>query len=196
MAERIGFGIIAACVLLSALFVVGNKNLVRSVLWLAISLASTAALFVFLGASFLAGIQILLYTGGVITLMLFGVMLTRRHEGTFVENETSANRRVPAVLTGVALFGVIAGATFRTPGLPKLPGRAATTEEIGRSFLTDQLMAFEILSVLLLAAMIGAIVLARKLDPGAQKRIPGSQRRVIDTVKDDPGKSPAGENQA
>jgi NADH-quinone oxidoreductase subunit J len=196
MAERIGFGIIAACVLLSALFVVGNKNLVRSVLWLAITLATTAALFVFLGATFLAGIQIILYTGGVITLMLFGVMLTRRHEGTFVENETSPARRVPAVLTAVALFGVIAGAPFKTPGLPKTPGRAITTEEIGRSFLTDQLLAFEILSVLLLAAMIGAIVLARKSDPGAQKRIPGSQRRVIETAKDDPGKSPQAENRA
>jgi len=184
MAERIGFGIIATCLLLSALFVVGSKNLVRSVLWLAITLGSTAALFAFLGATFLAGIQILLYTGGVITLMLFGVMLTRRHEGVFVENETSRPRRLPAALTGVALFGVVAGATFRTPGLPTAPGRAVTAEEIGRSFLSEQLMAFEVLSLLLLAAMIGAIVLARKLDPGAERRIPGSQRRVIGPAKE------------
>jgi NADH-quinone oxidoreductase subunit J len=184
MADKIGFGIIAACLLLSALFVVGSKNLVRSVLWLAITLATTAALFVFLGATFLAGIQILLYTGGVITLMLFGVMLTRRHEGVFVENETSPSRRVPAALMAAAVLGVIAGATYRTPNLPTSPGRAPTTEEIGRSFLTEHLLAFEVLSILLLAAMIGAIVLARKLDPGAQRRIPGTQRRVIPSVKE------------
>ena len=74
--EPIAFGIVAACLLLAALFVVTSKNLVHAVLWLAVTLASTAALFVLLQAPFLAGIQILLYTGGVITLMLFGVMLT------------------------------------------------------------------------------------------------------------------------
>jgi NADH-quinone oxidoreductase subunit J len=184
MAERIGFGIIAACLMLSALFVVGSRNLVRSVLWLAITLGTTAALFVFLGATFLAGIQILLYTGGVVTLMLFGVMLTRRHEGVFVENETAPTRRVPAALTAAALLGVIAGATYRTPGLPAAPGRRPTTEEIGRSFLTEHLLAFEVLSLLLLGAMIGAIVLSRKLDPGGERRIPGAQRRAIGPVKE------------
>ncbi len=181
MAERIGFGIIAACLLLSALFVVQNKNLVRSVLWLAVTLATTAALFVFLNATFLAGIQVLLYAGGVITLMLFGVMLTRRHEHVFIDNEVSSSRRLPAALTGIAIFGVIAGATYRTPGLPIEPGPSSTTEELGRSFLTDQLLAFEVLSVLLLAAMIGAIVLARKLDPGEPRRVAGAQRRIVST---------------
>ena len=168
--DPIGFGIVAACLLLSALFVVSGKNLVHSVLWLAVTLATTAVLFVMLSAPFLAGIQILLYTGGVITLMLFGVMLTRRHEGVMIENETTPARRWPGAITGALAFGVIAAAIRKTDGLPSHPGRVVTTEEIGNSFLTEQLLAFEVLSILLLAAMIGAIVVARKVDQWQERR--------------------------
>ncbi|MBK7584861.1 MAG: NADH-quinone oxidoreductase subunit J [Myxococcales bacterium] len=166
--DPIAFGIVAACLLSSALFVVLSKNLVHAVLWLAVTLATTAALFVLLQAPFLAGIQILLYTGGVITLMLFGVMLTRRHERLMIENESTGSRRVPGVLAGSVLFGVVAAAIYRTPGLPTGPGRMVATQEIGHAFLTEHLLAFEVLSILLLIAMIGAIVLARKADFGAE----------------------------
>ncbi|MBK8996326.1 MAG: NADH-quinone oxidoreductase subunit J [Myxococcales bacterium] len=167
--DPIAFGIVAACLLLAALFVVTSKNLVHAVLWLAVTLATTAVLFVLLQAPFLAGIQILLYTGGVITLMLFGVMLTRRHERVFIENETSSGRRVPGILAAAVLFGVIASATYRTPGLPAGPGRNVGADEIGKAFLTEHLLAFEVLSILLLIAMIGAIVLARKADFGKER---------------------------
>jgi NADH-quinone oxidoreductase subunit J len=179
----IGFGIVAACLLLSALFVVGGRNLVHSVLWLAVTLATTAVLFVMLSAPFLAGIQVLLYTGGVITLMLFGVMLTRRQEGVMVENETTEGRRFPAAVTGALMFGVIAAAIHKTENLPNNPGRLVSTQEIGNSFLTENLLAFEVLSVLLLAAMIGAIVVARKLDygqerPPARSRVPRAREEL------------------
>ena len=167
--DPIAFGIVAACLLLAALLVVTSKNLVHAVLWLAVTLATTSALFVLLQAPFLAGIQVLLYTGGVITLMLFGVMLPRRHERVFVENETSARRRFPALLAAGVLFGVIAWATARTPNLPNRPGRYVTADEIGKSFLGEHLLAFELLSILLLITMIGAIVLARKVDFGKQQ---------------------------
>jgi NADH-quinone oxidoreductase subunit J len=173
----IAFGIIAACLLFSALLVVTGKNLVHSVLWLAVTLASTAVLYVLLGAPFLAAIQIILYTGGVITLMLFGVMLTRHHEHVFIDNETSSSRRIPAVLAAATLFGVISSAVFRTRTLPVGPSRMVGAEEIGRSFLTEHLLAFEVLSVLLLAAMIGAIVLARRLDFGKEKKAVARLRR-------------------
>ena len=68
----------------------------HAVLWLAVTLLMTAVLFVTMQAPFVAGIQVLLYAGGVITLMLFGVMLTRRHEHVEVDAETSPGRRVPA----------------------------------------------------------------------------------------------------
>ena len=175
--DPIAFGIVAGCLLFSALLVVSGRNLVHSVLWLAVTLASTAVLYVLLGAPFLATIQIILYTGGVITLMLFGVMLTRRHDQVFVENETAGRRRIPAFLTAATLFGVVAAAVFRTRPLPENPPRTVTTEEIGRSFLTEHLLAFEVLSILLLAAMIGAIVLARKLDFNKEQKHVARLRR-------------------
>ncbi len=179
--QQIGFGIIAACLLLSALFVVGGKNLIHGVLWLGVTLATTAVLFVFLGAPFLAGIQVLLYTGGVITLMLFGVMLTRRHERLMIENETTPGRRLPAAVIAATFFGFVASALYRTPNLPNQLAAPTSTNEIGRSFLTDHLLAFEVLSVLLLAAMIGAIVLARRFDHGREperggRALPGRAR--------------------
>jgi NADH-quinone oxidoreductase subunit J len=176
--QQVAFGIIAACLVLSALFVVGGKNLIHCVLWLGVTLAMTAVLFVFVGAPFLASIQVLLYTGGVLTLMLFGVMLTRRHERLVIENETSPQRRVPAFLAAAAFFGIVAVATRRSE-LPSVHGAPTPTAEIGRSFLTEHLLAFEVLSVLLLAAMIGAIVVARRLDHGREpsaygRRDPGA----------------------
>ena len=167
MIERIGFGIIAAVLLLSALRVVSAKNLVHGVLWLAVLLSITAVLFVFLGAPFLAGIQILLYTGGVITLMLFGVMLTRRHEGVHIENEAAPRRRLPGLIVAVVLFGLLSVATYTTESLPTGGGEPPSVERIGESFLTEQVLAFEVLSLLLLAAMIGAIVIARRRDYGS-----------------------------
>jgi NADH-quinone oxidoreductase subunit J len=165
----IAFGVVAACLMLAALLVVTTRNLVHSVLWLAVTLLSTAALYALLGAGFLAGIQVLLYTGGVITLMLFGVMLTRRHERVFIENQTAKPRRGPALFVAAALFGIMAAAIRTTSGLPNAVGVAATTEQIGSAFLTEHLLAFEVLSILLLAAMIGAIVLARRSDFGQER---------------------------
>jgi NADH-quinone oxidoreductase subunit J len=173
--EQVGFGIIATSLVLGALLVVGGKNLIHCVLWLGVTLATTAVLFVFLGAPFLAGIQVLLYTGGVITLMLFGVMLTRRHELLMIENETSPGRRLPAFIAAAAFFGIVAAAGYRSE-LPAQLGAPTTTAEIGRSFLTDHLLAFEVLSVLLLAAMIGAIVLARRLDHGRKVNVLASRK--------------------
>jgi NADH-quinone oxidoreductase subunit J len=176
MIAEIGFGVIAACLLLSALAVVSVKNLVHAVLWLAVTLSVTAVLFVTMQASFIAGIQILLYAGGVITLMLFGVMMTRRHERVLIEAETSSKRRLPAAVAGAAMFGLLASAVRKTPDLPVQAGPPVTTEAIGQSFLTSNALAFEVLSVLLLAAMVGAIVIARRRDFALDRlRIPGTK---------------------
>jgi NADH-quinone oxidoreductase subunit J len=168
MLDQVAFGVIAATLLASALFVVTARNLVHAVLWFGVALTATALLFISLQAAFLAGIQLLLYTGGVITLMLFGVMLTRRHESPDVENEASPRRRWPALLTGVALFGVLASSIRSTNGLPTDQAPPTPTKDIGRAFLTDHVLAFEVLSLLLLAAMIGAIVVSRRRDHGQE----------------------------
>lgn len=161
---QVGFGVLAACLLLSAIFVVRAKNLVHGVLWLGATLVVTAAFFVMLEATFLAGVQVMLYVGGVVTLMAFGVMLTRRHDGrTLVAGSSGAGR---AALAAAAIFGVVAQAVMRGE-LPATPAAAtATTAELGTGLVTTHVLAFEVLSFLLLAAIIGAIVIARRRDPG------------------------------
>jgi NADH-quinone oxidoreductase subunit J len=162
MTEGFLFFVLATLILVGAVRVVASRDLVRAVLWLGVVLMLTAIMFLMLGAPFLAGIQLLLYTGGVITLMLFGVMLTRRHHETGVDIDSS--RRLPAALGSAGLFVAMASAIFRTD-LPDWSSSAPVPAiEIGRAFLTDHLVAFEVLSMLLLAAMIGAIVLGRRHD--------------------------------
>lgn len=162
----IGFLVLAAATLYSGLRVVTTRNLVHTVLWLGLMLAATAALFLLLRAPFLAAIQIILYTGGVLTLMLFGVMLTHRDSGfTTVPNESRDRPR--AAVLALSAFAVLAFAILRTPGLPARAPVDVDTRQIGEAFLTEHVLAFEVLSLLLLAAVLGAIVLARKQDPTA-----------------------------
>jgi NADH-quinone oxidoreductase subunit J len=161
MMEDIAFGVVGLATLLSAVGVVQSRNLIHAVLWLAVMLFGTAVLFGMLGAPFLAGVQVLTYIGGVVTLMVFGVMVTRRHEGNVVEAE-----RVGAVRGGLAAGGFIAillMALWRTP-LPEDPVVPATAAQIGKLLLTTHLLAFEAASVLLLAAIVGAVAIARRRD--------------------------------
>jgi NADH:ubiquinone oxidoreductase subunit 6 (subunit J) len=162
--EPVTFGVLAAATVVTALRVATTRNLVHTVLWLALMLASTAGLYVLLNAPFLAAIQLILYTGGVLTLMLFGVMLTHRDQG-FMTVPNPSRDRGRAVLLAVATFGVLAWSILSTNGLPEHEPVAVDTAWIGRSFLTEHVLAFEVLSALLLAAVLGAIVLARKQDP-------------------------------
>ncbi len=161
----IAFLIIALVILTGALQVVRSKNLVHSVFWLALTLIGTAALFVHLHADFVAAVQVLLYTGGVITLMLFGVMLTRRLDGIVIPNES--HRLAIGGLLGAATLTTIVLAVMRdvSSSQVSIGGAAPDTAKLGQLFLQQMVLPFEVLSLLLLAAMIGAIALARKVDP-------------------------------
>ena len=162
--EPIAFGVVALALLICALRVVTARNLVHTVLWLGLMLAMTAIVFVFLHAPFLAAIQLILYTGGVLTLMLFGVMLTHRKEGvTSIPNPSAGI--VPGVLLAGGVFALITAAVQRTTDLPAAAPVNITTQALGVSFLTEHALAFEVLSILLLAAVLGAIVIARRSDP-------------------------------
>jgi NADH:ubiquinone oxidoreductase subunit 6 (subunit J) len=158
----IAFGITALLLLGSAFMVVNSRDLVRAVLWLAVSLAFTAAAFVQLRADMLAALQIMLYTGGVITLMLFAVMLTwRRKDG---KPQMKIIQPARGVLAAGAFLSLLVSAILRTE-LPQGPGLTQTdSEAVGALFLQDHVLAFETLSVILLAAMVGAIALARRKD--------------------------------
>ncbi len=167
MMGTIAFAIVAALMLISALLVVSSKNLVRAVLWLGVTLTLTAALYAMLEATFMAGVQVLLYVGGVVTLMLFGLMLTRRHEGLLVPADSGTPLR--GILGAGAVFGLLASATVHST-LPQAPATEATSATVlGRAILGTHLIAFEALSLLLLAVLIGAIVIARRRDFGAAK---------------------------
>jgi NADH-quinone oxidoreductase subunit J len=171
--EPLAFGIVTGCALLSAIAVVRSFDLVHAVLWLGVTLFATAVLYAMLGASFLAGVNVLLYVGGVVTLMIFGVMLTRRH-GSKAPRLEDGNRG-GAAACALALFALVAGAILSTPGLdpvvapPAAAAPAPTAGDLGRALLHEHVFAFELVSMLLLAVMVGAIVIARRRDPGAEK---------------------------
>lgn len=177
MVGQVAFGIVAIALLGSASRVVTARNLVHTVLWLGLTLAVTSVVYIMLSAPFLAAIQIILYTGGVLTLMLFGVMLTHRDEG-FVAVQNPSGRLAAGAVLAVAVFAMLAGAILRTPGLPTTQVAAVPTEELGAAFLTEHVLAFEVLSLLLLVAALGAIVLARRKDAGEEGEGPMANIRA------------------
>jgi NADH:ubiquinone oxidoreductase subunit 6 (subunit J) len=195
MIGAIGFGIVAACALLSALLVVRSTNLVRATLWLAVALLVTAALYAMAGASFLAGVQALLYVGGVVTLMIIGVMTTRRHEGLVVAAESTHEGR--AAVVALALFGGLAWAIRSTDGLDVAPPPPLATADLGRGLLVDHVLAFEVASLLLLGAIIGAAVIARRRDPGTERKpglaVPAASARTAGRADAAGGTGQAGE---
>jgi NADH:ubiquinone oxidoreductase subunit 6 (subunit J) len=164
MNSRLGFGLVAVVIGVAALLVVRSRNLVRSVLWLSLVLLGTAALYALLDAPFLAGVQVLTYVGGVVTLMIFGVMVTGRHESAVAEIDNAD--KVRGLLVALGFFALVGGAILKTDFSGTFPQRPPTTAELARSLLDDYLLAFEVTSLLLLAAVVGAVVLARRRDPG------------------------------
>jgi NADH-quinone oxidoreductase subunit J len=162
--EELGFGLLALVLVgIPALRVVTCRDLVRSILWLAATLLGTAVLYALLHAPFLAGVQVLTYVGGVVTLMVFGVMVTRKHEGSnFTIDGTG---RFRGALAALAFFFVVAAAILRTDLSSLTPVDPPSTQDLAFSLLDRYLLAFEVASVLLLAAIVSAVVLARRRDP-------------------------------
>ena len=164
--EDVAHIVVFGLLLVSALQTARVRNLVHAVFWLASTLIVTSVLMILLSAPFLAGIQIILYTGGVITLMLFGVMLTHRDPDTAIPNPV--HRPAAAAVASTTLLAILLVAIWNTPELAPdamQPTFEVTAADIGAMFLGEHLLAFELLSVLLLVAMVGAIVLARRSDP-------------------------------
>lgn len=161
VAQNVFFGVLAFIMVVAAWRVVTTKNVVHAALYLVIVLAGVAAQFLLLGAEFIGVTQVLVYIGAIIVLFLFGIMLTRAKLG---EDDTVAReRRLMASLVGVLLFGVMAWAViddYRDTHVDiSLPN---TTAQVSDSIFSQYLIPFEVVSVLLLAALIGAIVVARK----------------------------------
>jgi len=158
--EPMAFWFLSAVLVGSALAVVLSKNLFHSVLWLALALTGTAGVFLLLDAEFLAAVQLLLYAGGVITIVVFAIVVTERLVG---ERITQTNRGiVGGALLSVVLLGLIVSTIVRRP-LPvtRLPMVGDLTRVVGEQVLTTFVLPFELLGVLMLAAMLAAIYFAR-----------------------------------
>ena len=170
VAQNLFFYLFAAVIVWSALRVVTTKNVVHAALYLVAVLASVGAQYVLLAAEFVAATQVLVYIGAIVVLFLFGVMLTRAKIGQDVEL-TNRKAVFGGVTTALLLLGVMGYALIDEYGWTrtKLPvdTRIATVDAsnsatVSDSIFSDFLVPFEVVSVLLLAALVGAIVLARK----------------------------------
>jgi NADH-quinone oxidoreductase subunit J len=168
MAEAIAFYTLSAFILGFAVMVVSTKDTVHSVLFLVLDFLFVAALYVLLEAPFLAVIQILVYAGGIVVLYLFVVMLVNLKRPP--EAHQDAHRRgklgfalAAVVLAELAVIGVYGSRSAPAPvaNVAALPV-TGNTEQVGWLLYTSYLIPFEIASMLLLVAMIGAIVLAKR----------------------------------
>jgi NADH-quinone oxidoreductase subunit J len=168
MGEAIAFYTISAFVLLFAVLVVSTKDTVHSVLFLVLDFLFVAALYVLLGAEFLAAIQVLVYAGGIVVLYLFVVMLVNLKRPPEAHEDPHRRTKLGFGLSAAVLveLAAIVGYGYVTPSASR-PVSAAlpvsgNTEQVGWLLYTSYLIPFEIASMLLLVAMIGAIVLAKR----------------------------------
>lgn len=161
VAQNIAFGLIALVIVASALRVVTTNNVVHAALYLVLVLAGVGGLYFILGAEFVGTTQILVYIGAIIVLFLFGIMLTRAPIGG--EADLDHDQRWIGGLISVLLLAVMGYSLIDWWEDSQLPAETvATTAELSDSIFSTYLVPFEVVSVLLLAALVGAIVIARR----------------------------------
>jgi NADH-quinone oxidoreductase subunit J len=168
MGQAIAFYVIAAVILGFAVLVVTTRDTVHSVLFLVLDFLGVAALYVLLHAPFLAAIQILVYAGGIVVLYLFVVMLVNLKRPPEAHSDPHRRGKLGFWLAGAVLaeLAAITALSAKLPATAPVPGAAmpvvGNTEQVGWLLYTSYLIPFEIASMLLLVAMIGAIVLAKR----------------------------------
>jgi len=161
---NIAFGIISVIAIGAALRMVTTNNVVHSALYLLIVLASVAAVYILLGAEFAAATQVLVYIGAILVLLLFGVMLTRARLGG--DEDLNYEQRWIGLGVSLLLFVVMGYSIWEQYGSKdeaKLIGyEPQRTAEVADAIFSTYIVPFEAVSVLLLAALIGAVVVARR----------------------------------
>ena len=164
---HVTFVIVAALAVASAVGLIVKKNAVHGALFLVVNLGCVAVLYLTLGAEFLAAAQIIVYAGAIMVLFVFAIMVLipgKEETGP----DPRRRWRVLALPVAVALFGLlipVIGATRRVVAPARdatNPAASGSVESIGRLLFTDYLFPFELTSVLLLAAMVGVLLLARR----------------------------------
>ena len=159
----IGFGFFALLTLVSAVWVVALRNLFRAALSLGLTLVGVAGLFLLLDAEFLAFVQILVYVGAILVLIVFAIMLTTKQQPG--PSAPPAGRQpLAAALVSSALFGVLVAAT-RPVAWPAASAGPVPLAELGQQLVTTLVLPFEVISLVFVAAAVGAIVLATERRP-------------------------------
>jgi NADH-quinone oxidoreductase subunit J len=146
----------------SGLLVVTSRNMVHAALWLVVSLGAVAGVYLILAAEFVAWVQVLIYVGAVVVLLLFALMLTKAPTGR--QEDLNVRRVLPAaVVAGLVavLLGFTVVAGFHGVRIDLDRAVVGSAEATGHTVFRSWVLPFEVLSVLLLAALVGAIVLSR-----------------------------------
>ncbi|GFP21204.1 NADH-quinone oxidoreductase subunit J [Candidatus Hakubella thermalkaliphila] len=161
--QLVAFGIVTAIMLISALLVVTARNIVHAVFFLIVTLFCVAGYFILLLADFLAAVQILIYVGAVVVLIVFGLILTRARVGQAIPME-EVKQKLGAILVSLIFFGGVSYALLneKWPVVSVEKMEVTTTSKIADTLFNTYVLPFQVTSVLLLAGLIGAIVLAMR----------------------------------
>jgi NADH-quinone oxidoreductase subunit J len=164
--QEVAFWVLAVLITGAALRVVTSSNVVHAALYLVATLMGAAALYVLLFAEFVAWVQVLVYVGAIVVLMLFGLMLTRAPIG---HANLDNNQRPLAALCALAVFVVTSWITITAFEGKEIAfkgfvggGGKGLTESLGEAIFSTYVLPFEVVSMLLLAALVGAVVIARR----------------------------------
>ena len=165
MAQNIAFWILAVAMAAGAIGVVRSPNIVHAALFLIVVLVGAAAQYIVLLAEFVGIVQFFIYIGAIAVLFLFGIMLTRAPMGN--RGDFDNDQRWPAMVVAVFLLGVIVALVVDAFGNDKIQLNdklleASRTGPIGDSIFRNFVIPFEVVSMLLLAALVGAVVIARR----------------------------------
>ncbi len=168
LAQNITFGLLAFAQCVAAIKLVTTKNVVHAALYLVIVLAGVAAQYILLAAEFVAVVQVLVYIGAITVLLLFGIMLTRAPIGK--DQQLDNNQRAVSAVVSLFLFGALATLLIDAFSDEKLSLTNGVAEgasggnltRVSDSIFAEYLVPFEVSSVLLLAALVGAVVVARR----------------------------------
>jgi NADH-quinone oxidoreductase subunit J len=167
MAQAIAFYTLSALILGFAVLVITARSSIHSVLFLVVDFLFVSALYVLLGAQFVAIIQVLVYAGGIVVLYLFVVMLVNLKRPPEAHRDKRRLTRLGVTLAVVVLVEIVAIALYGYVGPAPIQAAqgglaAGNVEQVGMMLYTDYLVPFEVASMLLLVAMVGAIVLTRR----------------------------------
>ena len=163
MEEGLIHYIFGALTVLSVLGIVLTRNLLYAAFLLVLTFLGVAGLFVLAQADFVAVTQLMIYIGGVLILLVFGIMLTNRIAGQAIITQTS--RRLIGTVLSLALFGMLV-TIFQDFSLPSPSNAGQSVQKLGVAMVTDYLIVFEVVGIVLLVALVGAATIARFKEEG------------------------------